>query len=141
MGMIGCRLVAVLLCCGLALSDALAEVPLDGTRAATGLNQRVNSGAHVVLTGGGWTTTSRIVRFVWRQVRGPRVHLRDANRSTASFYAPSVKTTTVLKFRLTVTDVRGGSGSGVVDVTVEPADKPIARETPSHAAQDQAGRQ
>lgn len=117
---------AIVLSGALVLSVAFADVPMNGTHAATGLDQRVHAGTRVLLTGGGWTTTPRVVRFAWQQVDGPRVQLHNANRSTASFYAPKVTKATVLKFRLTVTDVRGGSGSNVVAVTVVPRSQSLA---------------
>lgn len=120
----------ILLLCVLALSAPVAGAKQKATLAGAAPNQRVNAGSRVVLMGSGWSTAGRIVRFAWTQVSGPRVRLRDANRSTASFIAPNVTRTTVLKFRLTVTDIRGASDSGVMTVTVEPRTKPGAPAKP-----------
>ena len=124
------RLSAILLSCAFCLPGAQVNAAQTSTSAGTGLDQRVKSGAHVVLTGNGWTTADRVVRFVWTQVAGPGVRLRDANRSTAKFIAPKVTSTAVLKFRLTVTDIRGGKGSGIVTVTVQPRIQTGASDTP-----------
>jgi hypothetical protein len=72
------------------------------------------------MMGNGWSTRGRVVRFRWRQIAGPRIRLRNANRSTSNFVAPRVTSTTVLTFRLTVTDIHGRSGSSTVNITVEP---------------------
>jgi hypothetical protein len=124
------QLFAALLFYGVGVSSAIADASPKYTLAGTGLDQRVSSGARVVLRGAGWTTTDRVVRFAWAQVAGPGVRLHDANRSTASFIAPSVKATKILKFRLTVTDIRGGQGSNTVTITVEPRSKSRASGTP-----------
>jgi chitinase len=116
----------ILLFCVFALSAPAtsAVAKQKATLAGAAPNQRVDAGARVELMGSGWSTAGRVVRFAWTQVGEPRVRLRNANRSTASFIAPNVTRTTVLKFRLTVTDTRGGSDSGIMTVTVEPKRKP-----------------
>lgn len=116
---------------GLTLSTAFADVPIRGTVAGAGLDQRVRSGARVVLVGDGWSEAGRIDRFSWTQVSGPRVRLRNANHSTADFTAPEVTTPTVLKFRLTVRNTRGETGSSVVAVTVEARNQRSAENTPA----------
>ena len=112
----------------LLLSAPAAAVQRE-VSAGTGLDQRVNAGARVVLMGNGWSNKGRVVRFRWRQIDGPRIRLRDANRSTSNFVAPRVTSTTVLKFELTVTDIHGRSGSSTVKITVEPPGKPRLTDT------------
>ena len=102
------------------LAPAGAATQDDRPRAGIGPEQRVAGGAKVLLTGSGRVETGRIVRFRWTQTAGPRVALRKANRSTAHFMAPPVKTTTTLEFRLTVTDSYGRKGSRMTTVTVVP---------------------
>jgi chitinase len=121
---------AVILFCVFALPAAPTGATQKGTVAGAAPNQRVDAGARVELMGSGWSTEGRVVRFAWAQVDGPRVRLRNANRSTASFIAPKVTRTTVLKFRLTVTDIRGGTDSNIMTVTVEPRRKPSAPAAP-----------
>jgi chitinase len=120
----------LLLCC--AMSSAWAQTTKKtGPFAGAGPDQRVDDGAKVLLAGNGSVDQGRVVKFAWAQVSGPAVELRRPNRSTANFTAPRVKTITPLKFRLTVTDDRGRSGSSVVTVTVVPRHAPKPPDTPS----------
>ena len=121
------RLAVLIVAC--ALMSAHAEAPAKRTLAGAGPDQRVDSGAKVVLAGNGRSANGRVVRFVWTQVQGTRVELRNANRSTARFTAPKVKVETPLKFRLTITDNRGENASSIVTITVVPRPTPIAPKT------------
>lgn len=114
-----CRLWLVSFFAGLLLSASAGAVQRE-VAAGTGLDQRVGTGAQVVMMGAGWSTVGRVVRFRWHQIDGPRIRLRNANHSTATFIAPQVSSTTVLKFRLTVTDTRGRTASSTVNITVDP---------------------
>lgn len=132
------RLFAILLCGGFLLFGAAVRAAEPDIIAGTGPNQRVASGDRVVLMGDGRSVAGRVVKFAWTQVDGPRVTLHDSKHSTARFVAPKVTTTTVLNFRLTVTDIYGGKGSSTVTVTVEPQDKPHAKNGPSDHGQRDA---
>lgn len=126
--------VAILLLCLAALSGTAWANQGKRPLATAGLDQRVGSGAKVMLVGSGREGSGRIVRFHWAQIDGPRVTLQGTNRSTARFTAPRVTTDTTLRFRLTVTDTRGAKGSDIVTVTiVAPGSK--TADTPAATAQ------
>lgn len=126
------RFLAVLWICGLAAANAPVNAEQKVAFAGAAPSQRVDSGSRVALRGSGWSTAGRVVRFAWVQVDGPPVQLRDGNRSTASFVSPEVAKTTVLKFQLTVTDIRGNRDSGIMTVTVEPRKRTTASESPEN---------
>lgn len=125
------RFLAILLIWGLVGSGSPVDAAQKVTFAGAAPSQRVDAGSRVALRGSGWSTAGRVVRFAWTQVDGPPVRLRDSNRSTASFVSPKVTRTTVLKFQLTVTDIRGNRDSSVMTVTVEPRRTPKATDSPA----------
>ena len=86
--------------------------------ANAGADQTVTGGASVSLSGSGSDADGTIASYAWTQLTGPAVTLTGANTATASFTAPSVATTTVLTFKLTVLDNMGSPGSDMVDITV-----------------------
>jgi len=124
------RFLAILLICGVAATNTPVSAAQKVAFAGAAPSQRVDSGSRVALRGSGWSAAGRVVRFAWTQVDGPSVQLRDRNRSTASFVSPEVTKTTVLKFQLTVTDIRGNRDSGIMTVTVEPRKRTTASESP-----------
>ncbi len=93
-----------------------------------GPDQRVKGGARVRLSGvGSADPDGDPLRYAWTQVRGLKVDLVGPNESVASFVAPTVSATRLLRFRLDVTDMSGpdvvrGADSvpAYVDVWVEP---------------------
>jgi chitinase len=110
----------LLLACCIAAGAHGETPPSKRTLAGAGPDQRVDSGAKVVMAGNGRSANGRVVRFAWTQVGGPRVALRNANHSTANFTAPTVNVTTVLRFRLAITDNRGETASSTASITVVP---------------------
>ena len=57
----------------------------------------------------------------WTQSAGPAVTLMGADSNTATFIAPSVSSSTDLKFTFTATDSKGKTSTGETTVTVTPA--------------------
>lgn len=110
-------------------AESTTPPPPKHLLANAGLDQHVNGGTKVVLSGSGRGPNGRIVKFAWAQIDGPRVALRNANRSTANFTAPKVSTDTTLVFRLTVADVRGFRASDTATITVV-SPKPKAEPKP-----------
>lgn len=59
-----------------------------------------------------------VTRFSWRQISGPEVGIDSAFSANASFTTPELDATSLLTFRLTVTDNDGGTGFTDVPVTI-----------------------
>jgi lysophospholipase L1-like esterase len=107
----------------------LAEIEVYGSPAGSGNQpptanagpeQSANVGAAVQLYGSGSDSDGTIAGYAWTQTAGPSVTLIGAATATPSFTAPAVTATTVLTFRLTVTDNLGATGTDTVNVTVQP---------------------
>lgn len=88
--------------------------------ANAGLDQSVNPGNMVTLSGSGTDPEGQTLSYSWDQIGTPAVQLSNANTATAQFVAPQVDSTTTLQFRLTVRDPQGLSSSDTVNVTVQP---------------------
>lgn len=86
--------------------------------ADAGMDQTVNEGSTVTLSGSGTDTDGTIASYQWSQTAGPAVTLTNADSATATFTAPRVTGDTVLSFMLVVTDNGGASGVASVNVTV-----------------------
>jgi hypothetical protein len=86
---------------------------------SAGSTQTVTSGQLVALQGSGSDPEGRSLTFSWSQVQGPSAIVSNANSANASFIAPQVTASTVLRFKLTVSD---GSltAEAFVNVTVTP---------------------
>jgi hypothetical protein len=91
--------------------------------ANAGSDQTVTSGQLVTLTGSGSDPEGQAMTFTWTQIQGPTVSMGNSNSATASFTAPQITASTVLRFRLTVSD---GSltTEAFVNITVNPASSP-----------------
>lgn len=77
-------------------------------RANPGNEQRVKSGARVVLSGvASVDPDGDPLRYEWTQVRGLKVDLVGPDEPTPSFMAPKVSGTRLLRFKLRVTDMTG----------------------------------
>ena len=101
--------------------------------ADAGSDKHVHSGDKVTLIGTGTDPDGKIAAYTWSQIAGPSVPLHGKNTDTLTFTAPSVSSTTMLTFRLTVTDDCGAAASDVVNVAVAPAPAPPPPPSPKPA--------
>ncbi len=111
-----------------ALVVASATLPLGGCPpnpplpppppvADAGPDQVVAAGAEVTLDGSGSSPSNGgMLRFSWREVAGTPVMLIDPQNVIATFVAPD--SSALLTFRLTVTEIPGGTAQDTTRVTV-----------------------
>jgi hypothetical protein len=92
--------------------------PNQAPTADAGVDQTVNEGAAVRLTGTGADIDGTIEAYSWQQISGLAVVIVNADMANASFTAPVVEVTQDLTFRLTVTDDDGATGSDTATITV-----------------------
>lgn len=86
-------------------------------------NSSVLSLAKVTLDGSlSGDPDGQIVLYAWAQVEGPQVDVESASDPIAYFNAPSVSTSTSLRFKLQVKDDKGASSSEEVAIEVLPID-------------------
>ena len=118
--------------CGLRESDAVECWGLDKWGQSTppnrvnqppmvnaGVDQSVEAGTEVILTGTASDPDGTIVSYLWEQTDGTTVSLSgDINPTTAVFTAPDVTITETLTFQFIVTDGDGATGHDAVSVTV-----------------------
>ncbi len=83
-----------------------------------GVDQVVVSARTVTLAGTATDNDSNLT-YAWTQTKGAAVTLRDANKATASFVAPTVTVSTDLEFELRVTDSGGLFSTDRVNVRVD----------------------
>jgi ribosomal protein L14 len=100
------------------------QAPNVPPTANAGADQAINEGANVTLTGSGADPDGTIASYQWTQTAGPAATLTNATSSSATFIAPLVTVDSLLTFRLTVTDDRGGTGSATTNVTVRNVNQP-----------------
>jgi len=73
-----------------------------------GADQQITEGDIVQLNGlNSLGVNSNIVSYLWTQTEGPKVILDDSTSATPSFIAPAVDDTTLLVFKLIVSDSNG----------------------------------
>ncbi len=107
------------------LAIEIDYAPNQAPVANAGTDQSVNEGATVNLTGAASTDPDNdTLSFAWTQVSGTSVSLSGAATATPSFTAPMVTSTTLLTFRVTVSDGRGGSDFDDVQITVNDVNNP-----------------
>jgi hypothetical protein len=85
-------------------------------------DQTVREGEQVILDGSqSHNPNGDPLTFVWTQISGPPVQLRNTNEAKTSFTAPSnLQSDTTMAFKLTVTNPAGGeSDSDIVSVLVK----------------------
>lgn len=87
-----------------------------------GIDQAVDEGDVVTLTGTANDSDGTIASYAWAQLSGPTVVINNANQAVASFTAPNVNSSTPLIFRLTATDDDGATASDTVTITINNAD-------------------
>lgn len=102
-------------------TDVSIEEATSAPRANAGEDQRVPEDSMVTLDASATTDPDEgdQLRFEWTQVSGPSVLLDDNLSSTPVFLAPMVAEDTQIRFRLTVTDANGNTGSDFIDVIAE----------------------
>ncbi|WP_217532456.1 glycosyl hydrolase family 18 protein [Vibrio metschnikovii] len=99
--------------------------------ADAGMAQTVVAPATVTLDGSASRDTDgTIASYYWEQIAGPTVQLSDANQAQASFSIGEVTQTETLRFKLTVTDNEGASGSATVQITVKAEDGGVENTPP-----------
>jgi Bacterial Ig domain/PKD domain len=87
--------------------------------ANAGPDQTVASASRVTLDGRASTDPdSDQLTYAWKQISGPPVFNNVPNTPTITFTAPTVPTTTVMFFTLTVTDPSGLTDSATVKITI-----------------------
>ena len=92
--------------------------------ADAGVDQSVDGGTIVLLSGTTSDPDGTIASYLWEQTAGTTVALAGAATATATFTAPDVPAEETLAFLLIVTDDEGATASDVVRVTVRAVNQP-----------------
>ncbi|MFZ5438727.1 MAG: myxosortase-dependent M36 family metallopeptidase [Myxococcota bacterium] len=92
----------------------------------------VSMGEAVTVLGSGSDPDGDALTFEWTQLSGPAVGLSGAATDTASFQAPSVTVSEVVKLQLVVRDGSLSSAPAVVDVVVKNPSPPITNVNPTN---------
>jgi hypothetical protein len=79
-----------------------------------------------------------ITSYLWEQIQGPQVELKNDNKSSTSFTAPTVTADTTLRFKLTVTNNEGLASFDFVDVVVKNAKFIIADAGPDQTVNERS---
>ena len=117
-----CFTLCLLACGGGSGSSPGSNSALNAAPSANaGADQQVQSQALVALDGSASSDSDGTIRsYAWTQSVGPAVSLSDPTAARPMFIAPSVASSTVLTFTLTVTDNGGASANAMVNITVLP---------------------
>lgn len=84
-----------------------------------GLDQTVDEGTTVTLSASASDTNGTVSSYLWQQVSGTHVVIVGNNLANASFSGPLINiASTVLEFKVTVTDNEGASATDTVRITV-----------------------
>lgn len=98
------------------LNNKLKNIP---PRAYAGKNQITEEGSQVLLDGSKSNDgDGKIDLYYWQQIRGPKISIVNSNDSKATFISPPVNRDTTFVFKLTVTDNKGATNSGIVNVKI-----------------------
>ena len=110
----------------LGLPSCLDSVPSSNEppSANAGMDQSVDAGTMVILSGTASDPDGTIVSHAWTQTGGTAVLLSGADGAIATFTAPDVSMDETLTFRLTVTDNDGAQANDEVMVVVRRMNKP-----------------
>ncbi len=95
-----------------------ARLPNQPPSVQAGLDQTVNEGGSVALSGSGSDNDGTVASYQWEQTAGPSVTILNERQASASFVAPEIDGSAVLTFRLTLVDNDGGTASDEVAVTI-----------------------
>ena len=87
--------------------------------ANAGQDQEVSEGKEVTLDGSSSYSNGTITSYLWKQIDGKPVKLKDAHAAKLTFKAPKVHKDSTLKFRLTVNNDEGKSNTDIVKVVVK----------------------
>ena len=101
--------------------DVTVTVQNRAPTANAGPNQAVSHGDTVTLNGSGSNDpdSGDTLSYSWAQIMGPTVSLSDANAAQPTFTASvGAAIAVTLRFRLTVSDGRGGNSNDEVTITV-----------------------
>jgi subtilisin family serine protease len=85
---------------------------------SAGADKRVAPGTNVPLPAGATDREGGALTYLWTQINGWPVTLRNAQSPTASFTAPDAATSVTLRLR--VTDAHGATGTDDITITVAP---------------------
>jgi len=103
-------------------TDRHAEKPITRNilpSADAGTNKISIEGSQVTLDGSASKDKDgKIKSYLWQQISGPKVNLENANNLVALFKASSVTHDSILVFKLTITDDKGGKDSAITSVKV-----------------------
>ncbi|HEX9317303.1 MAG TPA: hypothetical protein VF884_00035, partial [Nitrososphaeraceae archaeon] len=103
-------------------TDRHAEKPITRNilpSADAGTNKISIEGSQVTLDGSASKDKDgKIKSYLWQQISGPKVNLENANNPVALFKASSVTHDSILVFKLTITDDKGGKDSAITSVKV-----------------------
>ena len=97
--------------------------------ANAGVNQSVDAGAVVALSGTASDADGTVDFFAWSQISGIPVDISDANSARATFQAPEVSADTNLVFQLQVEDDDGATATDRVSVSVTVANVAVVELT------------
>ena len=106
---------------GATASDEVAitiRQPNQLPSAQAGLDQTVDEGGSVALSGSGVDNDGTVASYQWEQTAGPSVTISNERQASASFIAPEIDGSAALTFRLTIVDNEGGIASDEVAVTI-----------------------
>ena len=107
-------------------STGKCKLPL----ADAGVDQTVDEGSLVALTGSGLDPLGKSLTFTWTQVGGPSVTLSDPSMLNPTFTAPSVPAGgAVLSFQLVAMSSLGSGDPDTVNITIKNVNHPPVAET------------
>jgi hypothetical protein len=115
-------------------SGRIADPPTPANQAPianAGVDQSVDEGTTVYLSGVGSDSDGFISSYSWTQDSGVGVAITDADMAYASFVAPMVESEQELVFRFVVADDDGATGSDTVRITVNDEPDPNGNQPPT----------
>ncbi|MGD8642514.1 MAG: PKD domain-containing protein, partial [Gammaproteobacteria bacterium] len=96
-----------------------------------GVDQTVNVGDSVTLSGTASDPDGDSLTYQWHQIDGPPITLNNADTLQASFVAPQVNTASTVTVQLDVTDSNGATASDRIAINILPSNNaPVANAGP-----------